>query len=171
MGLLLIQAMPKTIMNSLVALDIREERLNLAKQFGADFALNPKEADVTGEIGNIFDGQADVVIEASGAPETLYLATDLAQPGGKLVIFGRHVLNEEVPTEKWHVKGLKILNTAPASSTDFNREFHDAVRLLRKGVFDQKPLITHNFPCEDAQTAFETASDKPVDYIKGVITF
>ena len=171
MGLLLIQAMPKAIMNSLVALDIREERLNLAKQFGADFALNPKEGDVTGEVSSIFDGQADVVIEASGAPGTLYLATDFVRSGGKLVIFGRHVLDEKVPTEKWHVKGLRILNTAPASSIDFNRDFHDAVRLLRKGVFDQKPLITHNFPCEDAQTAFETASDKPVDYIKGVITF
>jgi len=91
--------------------------------------------------------------------------------GGKIVIFGRHVLDVKVSTEKWHMKGLKILNTAPAFSSDFNKDFHDAANLLRKGVFDQRKLITHRFPFKDAEEAFKTASEKPVDYIKGVITF
>ena len=171
MGLLLIQAMPKTIMNSLVALDVRNERLSLAKKFGADFTLNPKETDAVSEVCEIFGGEADVVIEASGAPETLYLATDLTRRGGKLVIFGRHVVDERVPTEKWHEKGLRILNTAPSFSANFNKDFHDAVKLLKKGVFDQRPLITHRFSYREAETAFKIASESPVDYIKGVMIF
>lgn len=80
-------------------------------------------------------------------------------------------MDESVPTEKWHGKGLRILNTAPAFSRDFNRDFRDAVKLLERGVFDQKPLITHRFPNEDAQTAFKIVSERHADYIKGVITF
>ena len=182
MGLLLIQAMPKNTMRNLVAIDVQNTRLKLAKQFGADYVLNPNEADVVGEVRDLLGGEADIAIEASGAPGTLHLATELVRggwaretgrvvQGGKIVIFGRHVLDELVPTEKWHTKGLTVLNTAPSSSADFNRDFRDAVRLLRKGVFDQELLITHRFPYRDAQTAFETASEKPVDYIKGVITF
>jgi len=171
MGLLLIQAMPKTIINHLIALDIREERLKLAKKFGAEFVLNPKEVDAVKEVRGILGGEADVVIEASGAPGTLYLATDLLRAGGKLVIFGRHVMDEKVPTEKWHIKGLRVLNTSPAFSPNFKKDFYDAVKLLKKGIIDQKPLITHKFSYKDAMRAFKTASEKPADYIKGVITF
>jgi len=171
MGLLLIQAMPRNIMGNIIALDIRNERLAFAKKFGVDFTLNPNEADVAKGVHDLLGGDADIVIEASGAHGTLWLATELVRPGGKIVIFGRHVIDENVPTEKWHGKGLRILNTAPAFSKDFNRDFRDAVRLLERGVFDQKPLITHRFPHEDAQTAFKIASERHVDYIKGVITF
>jgi len=171
MGLLLIQAMPKTTINSLVAVDIRSERLNLAAKFGAEFTLNPDEVDVVREVRRILDGEADIVIEASGAPETLNLATELVRPSGKLVIFGRHVVDQRVPTEKWHGKGLRILNTAPAFSTNFNKDFHDSVKLLRKGMFDQKPLITHKFPFRDAETAFKVASRRTPGYIKGALTF
>jgi len=171
MGLLLIQAMPRNILGNIIAIDIRDERLALAKKSGVDFGLNPAKADVVEGVHGLLGGEADVVIEASGAHGTLGLATDLVRPGGKITIFGRHVMDESVPTEKWHGKGLRILNTAPAFSSDFNRDFRDAVRLLGRGVFDQKPLITHRFTDEDAQTAFKIASERHVDYIKGVITF
>jgi len=171
MGLLLIQAMPRNIVGNIFALDIRDERLDLARKFGVDLALNPNEIDVVEEIRDRLGCEADIVIEASGAHGTLGLATELVRPGGKIVIFGRHVMDESVPTEKWHGKGLSVLNTAPAFSKDFGRDFRDAVRLLEKGIFDQKPLITHRFPNEDAQTAFKIASERHADYIKGVITF
>ncbi len=171
MGLLLLQSIPKAIVDCLVAVDLLNERLDLAMKFGADHAVNPREVKAVEEVRRILGGEADIVIEASGAPGALYLATDLLKPSGKLVIFGRHVVDETVPTEKWHVKGLTILNTSPASSPDFNKDFHDAVKLLEKRVFDQNLLMTHRFPYRDAMAAFRVASDKPADYIKGVITF
>ncbi|MEM2939332.1 MAG: zinc-binding dehydrogenase [Candidatus Bathyarchaeia archaeon] len=171
MGLLLIQVMPKNILSNLIAVDLRSECLELAKKFGADHVLNPLEHNIVDAVNDILGGKADVVIEASGASGTINLATEITREGGKLVIFGRHVLDEKVPTEKWHTKGLTILNTSPAFSADFNKDFHDAVKLLRKGVVNQKPLITHRFHYRNAQEAFELASKKPSNYIKGVITF
>jgi threonine dehydrogenase-like Zn-dependent dehydrogenase len=179
MGLLLIQAMPKSVINNFVAIDIRDERLKLAKKFGVESILNPKKVNIVKEVHDIFDGEADVVIEASGAPRTLDLATELVRGGkpkkqirgGKIVIFGRHVIDEKVPTEKWHMKGLEVLNISPMSSINFNRDFHDAVKLLKKGIFDQKSLITHKFNYKDAKTVFKIASKKTENYIKGTITF
>ncbi|MEM1581704.1 MAG: zinc-binding dehydrogenase [Candidatus Bathyarchaeia archaeon] len=171
MGLLLIQVMPKSILGNLIAVDLRSECLELAKKFGADYVLNPMESDVVNAVHDILGGKADVVIEASGAPGTINLATEITRDGGKLVIFGRHVIDEKVPTEKWHTRGLTILNTSPAFSANFNRDFHDAVKLLRKGVVNQKPLITHKFHYKNAQEAFELASKRPPNYIKGALTF
>ncbi|MEM1508090.1 MAG: zinc-binding dehydrogenase [Candidatus Bathyarchaeia archaeon] len=171
MGLLLIQLVPKDTVGEIVAIDIRDKCLDLAKKFGVKHTLNPSRNNVVKETFEILGGEADIVIEASGAPGTIDLATDLVRSGGRLVIFGRHVVDEKVPTEKWHVKGLTILNTSPSFSENFNKDFIDAVSLLRKGVIDQKPLITHVFPYLKAQEAFELASKKPLDYIKGVLTF
>jgi len=171
MGLLLLQAMPKNYINHLVALDILDQRLEMAREFGAEYVLNPRDGDPVEKIKEFMKGKADVVIEASGAHGTLYLATGLIKPGGKLVIFGRHVIDEKVPTEKWHSMGLKVLNTAPLFSSNFNKDFHDAVNLLKKGVFNQERLITHRFSFDDPETAFKEASKKPPDYIKGVIIF
>ena len=46
-----------------------------------------------------------------------------------------------------------------------------AVKLLKKGIFDQKSLITHKFNYKDVETAFKIASKKTENYIKGTITF
>jgi threonine dehydrogenase-like Zn-dependent dehydrogenase len=81
------------------------------------------------------------------------------------------VIDEKVSTETWHTKGLKVLNTAPNMSLNFNRDFHDAVNLLKKGVFNQNALITHRFPYTQAEKALKTASEKTEGYIKGVISF
>jgi len=171
MGLLLLQAMPIRYMSSLVALDIHDERLDLARDFGAEYTLNPRRCDPIREVEEIMGGKADVVIEASGAPGTLDLATSILKRGGKLVIFGRHVIDERVPLEKWHTFGFKVLNISPSSSRNFNRDFHDAVKLLRKGVFNQSRLITHRFKFECPDEALRVASEKPPGYIKGVIVF
>lgn len=171
MGLLIIQALPRNILGKIIAVDIRDDRLKIAESLGVDYALNAKKMDVISEIRKIIGGYLDVVIEASGAPGTIHTATELLRPGGKLVLFGWHVDDETVPTSLWHTKGLRILNTSPAFSQDFNKDFHDAVKLLRKGVFNQKPLITHRFHYTKAQEAFKIASEKPEGYIKAVITF
>jgi threonine dehydrogenase-like Zn-dependent dehydrogenase len=171
MGLLLLQALPKEYIHHLLAFDIQEERLKLATQFGAGEVFDPTDIDPIQDIKQILGKGADVVIEASGAPETMNFAADLLRPGGRLVVFGRHVVNQLILTEEWHVKGLTVVNTAPNFSLDFTKDFQDAVFLLKKGVFDQKPLITHQFSFRVPETAFQTAATKPLDYIKGVITF
>jgi len=171
MGLLLMQAMPKTIINSLVAFDIKDERLALAKKFGAGLAINPGIQDPTKSLIDFLGHRADIVIEASGAEGTIRIATELVREGGKLVIFGRHVVDERLPTEKWHNKGLRILNTAPAFSDDFIKDFRDSVKLLKRGIFDQRSIMTHRFTFRDAQRAFEVASAGSSEYIKGAICF
>jgi len=129
---LLLQATPIRFMINIVALDIRDERLDLARVFGAEYALNPRRCDPVREVEEIMGGKADVVIEASGAPGTLNLAIFILKHCGKLVISGRHVIDERIPLEKWHTFGFKVFNISPSSS----RDFHDTVKLLRKGVFD-----------------------------------
>lgn len=171
MGLLLLQALPRSYMGTLIAVDIDDEKLILAKRFGAEVTLNPRRSDALKETLAVLGRRADVVFEAAGVPGTISLATGLTRNGGKLVIFGYHVDDEVVPTSEWHVRGLHVLNTAPQFSPDFTREFQTAAKLMRRGVFNQEPLVTHLFSFDQAQEALEVAQLRPRGYIKGAIRF
>jgi len=171
MGLLLIQAMPKNILNNLTAIDINNKRLALSEKFGAENTINPDKEDPINETRKIIHGEYDVVIESAGLPGTIDLATKLTRQGGNLIIFGYHVSEETVPVNSWHTKGINVLNISPNFSKNFNKDFHDAVKLLNKGTFNQRPLITHRASHHEAEKIFKVAVKKPDDYIKGVITF
>ncbi len=169
MGLLVLQALPRETFGRLLVADPDKKRLALARSFGAADCCDPNDTDlpqIAREIGGF-----DVVIEASGEPGTLSTATGMLREGGTLNVFGWHPGEELVPTHDWHYKGLKVLNTSPMFADDFTPCFRAAVTLMATGRIDQKPLITHRFPLDEAQKAFEVAANKQDDYIKGVITF
>lgn len=169
MGLLLLQALPKSYTGTLIAVDLDDHKLMLAKRFGAEVTLNPRRSDVLKETRSVLGRGADVVFEAAGVRGTISLATGLARNSGTVVIFGHHVEDEMVPTSDWHTRGLRVLNTAPQFSPDFTREFRTAVKLMRRGVFNQEPLMTHIHGFDEAQEAFQVAQQRPRGYVKGVI--
>jgi len=170
MGLLLIQGIPKNFVSHLFCIDVDDKKLQLAKKFGADTILNPNHVDVVDYIRNQV-GEVDIVIEAAGVKGTLEVATKLLRQGGKLSIFGYHIDPEIIDTGTWHAKGLWVLNPSPMLSLNFSKDFQDAVKLMRKGVFTQQQLITHKFPFPKIQEAFSFIASNPSDYIKGVILF
>ncbi|MEM2905172.1 MAG: hypothetical protein QW587_05485 [Candidatus Bathyarchaeia archaeon] len=53
-------------------------------------------------------------------------------------------------------------DSAPQFSQDFTREFRAAVKLMRRGVFHQEPLVMHIFDFEKPQEAFEVATRRPM---------
>ncbi len=169
MGLLVLQGMPRETFSRLIVADPNEKSLALARAFGAEETYNPDETDLPALAEEM--GGFDVVVEASGAKGTLSLATDMLRRGGTLNIFGCHVEEESVPTVKWHMMGLKVLNTAPGFADDFLICFRAAVALMAKGRINQKPLISHRFPFSESQKALEVAAAGGEGYIKGVITF
>lgn len=169
MGLLLLQAMPREILKKLVVADPDPMRRRLAKALGAPQVVDPCKVDLKELAEEV--GKFDVVIEASGAKGTLATATDMVRRGGILNIFGWHHGEELVPTTKWHLLGLRVLNTAPGFAEDFNVPFKGAIALMASGRINQASLITHRHSYLDAQEAFEIASSRANGYIKGVITF
>ena len=75
----------------IIAIDLADNRLEAAKQFGADITVNNGRQDAKVAIDEITGGLgADVSIEAVGLPETFELAVSLARPGGHIANIGVH---------------------------------------------------------------------------------
>lgn len=168
MGLLLVQALSKMALDRLAAVDVREERLEMAAEFGADTLLNPERESpekLTAEVSGGFD----VVIEATGSPKGVEVATKLVRRKGRLCIFSFHPLPVPVDLAAWDSKGLEVVMTNPNRADDMRLNLRLAMRMLGKGVFRMEKLVTHKWPLSGIQEAFEYASKKQKDYIKGVI--
>ncbi len=171
MGLLHLSALPKGIAECIVAVDISDHKLELARKLGADVTLNGSREDVSARVQALAGRPADLVIEASGAKGTLDLATSLLRSGGRLNIFSWQMGHRECPTGMWHAKGIEISNSSPFASTSFVKDFEGAASMLRRGQIDQRPLITHSYPLEGAQAAFEAVSHPDDGYVKGALLF
>ena len=87
----------------LIALDLKDERLEKALEFGADLAWNPSKTDVTAEIKKLTDGYGcDIYIEATGHPASVLQGMDMIRKLGTFVefsVFGKPV------TLDWSVIG------------------------------------------------------------------
>jgi len=181
MGLMLIQGLSRTPLKTLVAVEFNDYRLGLAKEFGADLCLNPRDQNVTKEIYAVTDGVgADVVIEAAGSNSALESAVDLCGKQARLLIFANHIGKRTLNLGIWHGKGLKVFNPSPMASLDFAKDFQAAVVLMKKGIYKLDKLITHSGTLDEAQRVFEASivgydSENIMScekgYIKGIITF
>ncbi|MDA8046264.1 MAG: zinc-dependent alcohol dehydrogenase family protein [Actinomycetota bacterium] len=75
----------------IVAIDLAANRLEAAKQFGADIVVNNGEEDASAVINGLTGGLgADVAVEAVGVPATFELAASLIRPGGRVANIGVH---------------------------------------------------------------------------------
>jgi threonine 3-dehydrogenase len=134
----------------IIASDVNEGRLALARQMGAHSATVPTE--VSAIVKRETDGLGvDVVLEMSGIPAAIHQAFDLVRVGGRVQMLG-------IPSAPMDVnfatevifKGITIYGVVGRRMYD---TWHQMTRFLRSGQFDPTPVITHRFPLEAADEA------------------
>jgi L-idonate 5-dehydrogenase len=147
-GLLVIAALRHLGAAEVVASDILEEPLARAAQLGATATV------MAGRNDGLLAGEADVAIEASGSPSGLQACIEAVRPGGTVVALG-------IPggPAKLYTARLVTREVALVGSYRFGPEFDQALTLLGGG-FSSKSVVSHSFVLEDAEHAFELASDR-----------
>ena len=142
----------------IIAIDINEKRLNIAKQMGATHLINPKTNSVVEKVKDItknYGRGAGVIIEASGNIEALKEAFKYVRLGGKIIILGQtdNPLSFR-PSSDIVFREIQIMGL-------FGREIWDTwdktERILSSGKLDLEPIITHRFSLHDFDKAFKTA--------------
>lgn len=153
-GLLVILAARRAGATEIVATDLSDNALSYAKKCGADRVINVvKEPDALAEY-SAGKGYFDVMFEASGANVALNAAILAMRPRGVVMQLGMGG-DMTIPMQQITVKELDL-----RGCFRFHEEFETAVTLMRKGLIDVKPLITHTMAMEDAVQAFEMANDR-----------
>ena len=141
-----------------IGLDVKEHRLMLGKEYGADAVFNPAADNIDEEIRKLTRGKGcDVYIEASGSPASVKQGLRLLRNHGRYVQMG--VFAEEVSAD-WNVIGdgkeLTILGSHLSALT-----FPAVIEGIRTGLLKTDGLISHKFKLADWQQAFEAAEKDP----------
>ncbi len=173
MGLWCIQALAGGFLSSLIALDIDDEKLELAKKFGATHTVNSKKEDAAKAVSDITHGSmADFVIEGTGIPSLLNSAQKyLKSTGrGRLILMSSHeAVCKEFDFRVAIEKSAQIIVPHPLFAQNPMDDLRRAVSLLNEGVFKVEEIVSHTFPLSDIQKAFETLENKPAGYLKGIV--
>lgn len=136
--------------------DPLEERLEHARELGADAAVPPGYArDAVDALSGGFG--ADVVFDTAGGREALDAALGLARPGGTVVLFAHAGDGERAGFDlNPFFKGEGKLIATYSSSLAEQREVH---RLMAARRLDPSPLVTHRLPLSRFEEALELARE------------
>ena len=153
-GVLAILAARRAGADLVVATDLSDFTLAMAKAAGADLTINIANEAQKLEQFNRDKGSFDILYECSGAAVALAGAIPAMRPGGTIMQLGLGG-DMTVPMMAITAKELSL-----KGSFRFHSEFATGISLMRKGLIDVKPLITHVVNLGDARQGFELASDR-----------
>ncbi len=138
----------------IVATDISDFTLSMARQLGADLTVSV--ADTADPLAGYSarKGHFDVMFECSGVAQALAQAIPALRPGATILQLGLGG-DMTLPVQAMTAKELSF-----KGSFRFHEEFFTAVEMMVKKRLDVAPLITHRMPLDQAIAAFELASDR-----------
>lgn len=153
-GVLVILAARRAGAAEIIATDIADNVLAFARAAGADVVLNTMVQPDALTPYALGKGSLDVLFECSGAAPALAGGISALRPRGRIVQLGLSG-DMSIPMMQITAKELEL-----AGSFRFHEEFAIAVQLMRAGLIDVKPLVTHSFPLAEFEAAFATATDR-----------
>jgi len=163
-GLLVIQALRAAGVRRVIAVDVDESKLALARRLGAEVALNPTGVDLPSEVRRTTEGGADVALECVGATEPIKTAVASVRKGGSVVLVGNVSPGIQLPLQAVVTGELTLLGTCAS-----NGEYPRAIELLRTGAIDVRPLITLVAPLAEGAAMFERLYAREPDLMKVIL--
>ncbi|MGH7946571.1 MAG: zinc-dependent alcohol dehydrogenase [Opitutaceae bacterium] len=154
-GLLVIQALRWAGAKNVVAVDLADNRLELARQLGATHTVNSGRADTAAEIARITDGLgADTSFEVVGFTATQNLALGVLKRGGVCVLVGNlSPKTQDFPLQAVVTKEITLLGSCASAG-----EYPLCLDLIARGVINVKPMIETVAPLSDGASWFEKLS-------------
>ena len=136
----------------LIVIDLDDNRLEVAKQFGATALVNSADGKAVEKIMVVTSGKGvDVAIEAVGVAATFELCQTIIGPGGHIANIGVHGTSVALHLEKLWSQNITITTGIVDTVTT-----PLLLRTVMAGRLKPKQLITHHFTLDDILNAYDT---------------
>lgn len=153
---------------TVIAVDIDDEKLTVAKQLGADFTINSQTQDLHDELQLITHGDGpSVVVEAAGNPHTYRSAIEEVAFAGRVVCIGYAGTDVAIPTKLWVQKELEILGSRNANPADFEA----VIKYLSKTSPNLDLLVSKVVTVQKAGLMMKTWAESPGSLLKILVQF
>lgn len=142
--------------NPIIAIDIDEKKLCLAKEMGATHSIDASRLDVRGELKKLCSQGLDFAIEASGNPAVMLQAIESIRPqGGTAVIIGNAKHGQNLSLDPLHFNlGKRLLGTWGGDNIP-DRDFPRYMNFLSSGKLNLTSLVSKIYPLEKINEAID----------------
>jgi len=153
-GLFVIQALRWAGATRIIAVDLADNRLALARELGATDTLRSDCCDVPAEVARLTGGLgADVALEVVGVSATLNLALASVRRGGSVVLIGNLAAKTDFPLQSVVTRELTLHGTCASAG-----EYPLCLDLIARGVICVEPMISAVAPLADGAAWFKKLS-------------
>jgi threonine dehydrogenase-like Zn-dependent dehydrogenase len=153
---------------TVVAADIDDSKLELARRMGASYTINTKTEDVHARLLEMTSGFGpDVVIEAVGSSQTYQMAVDEVAFTGRVICIGYAKTEVSFQTKYFVQKELDIRGSRNAQPSDFRAVIH----YLERGTCPVDQLISRVVRPEEAAEAMQQWADNPGKTFRILVEF
>src|SRR5699024_9506051 len=144
-----------------IAIDINDDKLNLAAQLGATDTINSSELNASEEVRNLLGRGVDVAFEAFGSVPTVKLAVDLLDDWGRAVLAGIAPAGHTMDIDITQVvrRKLRILGAFGASPST---TMPDIIEMTAQGKINLQQLITNRFNFDETAAAYELLANRQI---------
>lgn len=141
--------------STIIVIDGVEQRLQIARQMGADITLNFNQVDVVEEILRLTGGRGvDAAIEALGLQSTFESALRVLKPGGTLSSLGVYSTDLVIPLAAFHA-GLGDHKIVTSLCPGGKERMRRLINVVASGRVDFGALVTHQYVLDDIVAAYD----------------
>ena len=163
-GLALVQCLAHAGCGRLIAVDIAEDRLALAKDFGATHIIH-SSADAAKKIIDLTHGRgADAAFEAVGVSATVQLALGSLRKGGALTLVGNIAPAIDFPLQAAVTREITLFGSCASRG-----EYPAAMDMLARGALNPQPLLSAVAPLADGAAWFDRLYRKEPGLMKVIL--
>ena len=165
-GLLIVQSLRAAGCETVIAVDIDEDRLRAAGEFGAAHLINAKAVDASARVRELTDGVgAPIVLEAVGTTATIRSAIESACKGGAVTLVGNISPDVEIPLQSVVTREITLQGSCASAG-----EYPKCMELMASGAIDVSPLISATAPLEAGPEWFDRLYRREPGLMKVVLT-
>jgi len=137
---------------TVIAIDLNEDRLAVARDLGAYQVFNPGATPrVDKAVRQLTGGGVDVSFEAVGSPKTLELALGLLRKGGRLCVIGYSSEAASLSVARIMYHELEIVGSLGCGGKDYP----EIIELVRAGVLRLEPIVSGTIPLEEINAGLD----------------
>ncbi|WP_370194094.1 MULTISPECIES: zinc-binding dehydrogenase [Aurantimonas] len=139
---------------TVIGVDLRESRRELARAFGATHTIDPAEGDVAAQIKAIIPTGVDLAVEATGVPDVMATAIGVTrQQGGKAVVIGNARYDAQLSiSPAVFNQGKSLMGTWGGDSVP-DRDYAKFGRLISQSRYPVRNLLSEPYKLEDINDA------------------
>ncbi len=165
-GLFVVQCLSALGCGRIVAVDIDQAKLDLAKELGAEVTLKADACDVVEEINKLTGGRgADLALEVVGATPTVQTAMKCVRKGGRVVLVGNVSPAVELPLQVAVTGELTIYGSCASAG-----EYAECLDLIATGKVSTDALMSTAVPLADGAEWFQRLYEKEPGLMKVVLS-